>query len=119
MPCQRGEFLGYSTIESYCVPNDRLFSNFMPNSITGESYLNHPNFGLLYRICRLGDGSELYMTLYAHRLFFHVHYLAESLDVEPVSRNQARMLLEMHLRELRRLDKTQEYQKLQKVEKQM
>ncbi|MEN9217637.1 MAG: PipX family protein [Gloeomargarita sp. DG_2_bins_126] len=91
----------------------------MADSMTGESYLNHPNFGLLYRICRLGDGSELFMTLYAHRLFFQVHYLAESLEVEPISRNQARMLVENHLRELRRLGKTEEYQKLQQVEKQM
>ncbi len=91
----------------------------MPNPMTAESYLNHPNFGLLYRICRLGDGSELYMTLYAHRLFFHVHYLAESLEIEPVSRNQARTLVEMHLRELRRLGKSEEYQKLQQVEKQI
>jgi len=59
------------------------------------------------------------MTLYAHRLFFHVHYLAESLEIEPVSRNQARTLVEMHLRELRRLGKSEEYQKLQQVEKQM
>jgi len=87
--------------------------------MTAESYLNHPNFGLLYRICRLGDGSELYMTLYAHRLFFHVHHRPESLEIEPVSRNQARTLVEMHLRELRRLGKSEEYQKLQQVEKKM
>ncbi len=87
--------------------------------MSGESYLNHPNFGLLYRICRLGDGSELYMTLYAHRLFFHVHYRQESPEIAPVSRSQARSLLEMHLRELRRLGKQAEYQKLQELEKQI
>jgi PII interaction protein X len=87
--------------------------------MSGESYLNHPNFGLLYRICRLGDGSELYMTLYAHRLFFQVRYLAESLEIEPISRNQARTLVEMQLRELRRLGKREEYQKLQELERQI
>jgi PII interaction protein X len=87
--------------------------------MSGESYLNHPNFGLLYRICRLGDGSELYMTLYAHRLFFQVRHLEESLEIEPISRNQARTLVEMQLRELRRLGKREEYQKLQELERQI
>ncbi|MEN9207502.1 MAG: PipX family protein [Gloeomargarita sp. GMQP_bins_120] len=87
--------------------------------MTGESYLNHPNFGLLYRICRLGDGSELYMTLYAHRLFFQVRSQGDALEIEPVSRHQAKMLIEMHLRDLRRLGKLQEYQKLQQWEKRL
>ncbi|MCS7030005.1 MAG: PipX family protein [Gloeomargarita sp. SKYG116] len=87
--------------------------------MTGESYLNHPNFGLLYRICRLGDGSELYMTLYAHRLFFHVQPRGDSIEIEPVSRHQAKILLEMYLRELRRLGKLEEYQKLQQLEKRL
>ncbi|MEL7520201.1 MAG: PII-interacting protein PipX family protein, partial [Cyanobacteria bacterium J06553_1] len=37
-----------------------------------ETYLNHPNFGLLFRICLVGEGQELFATLYAHRLFFLV-----------------------------------------------
>lgn len=87
--------------------------------MTGEAYLNHPNFGLLYRICRLGDGSELYITLYAHRLFFQVRAQGDNLEIEPISRNQAKMFIEMHLRDLRRLGKLQEYQKLQHWEKQL
>ena len=37
-----------------------------------ETYLNHPNFGLLFRVCMVEEGKELFATLYAQRLFFLV-----------------------------------------------
>ncbi len=43
---------------------------FESHPMTAESYLNHPTFGLLYRICELEDSRELFTTLYAQRMFF-------------------------------------------------
>ncbi|HAA33067.1 MAG TPA: DUF3539 domain-containing protein, partial [Cyanobacteria bacterium UBA8553] len=37
-----------------------------------ETYLNHPTFGLLFRVCMVEEGQELFTTLYAQRLFFVV-----------------------------------------------
>ena len=35
-----------------------------------ERYLNHPTFGMLYRVCPVAAGEEIYATLYAQRMFF-------------------------------------------------
>jgi len=35
-----------------------------------EEYLNHPTFGLLYKICLVEKNRGLFSTLYAQRLFF-------------------------------------------------
>ena len=37
-----------------------------------ERYLNHPTFGMLYRVCPVAVGEEIYATLYAQRMFFRV-----------------------------------------------
>ncbi|MBF2098632.1 MAG: PipX family protein [Gloeomargaritaceae cyanobacterium C42_A2020_066] len=87
--------------------------------MSAEAYLNHPTFGLLYRVCALGEGQELFMTLYAHRLFFRVLIHPEGMEFEPMSRAQARMLVDMQLRTLRRTGKLGEYEHLQLFDKQM
>ncbi len=38
--------------------------------MSNENYLNHPNFGLLFRVCLIDVNRELFTTLYAQRLFF-------------------------------------------------
>lgn len=68
------------------------------NNQPNEVYLNHPTFGLLYRICLLKDDRELFTTLYAQRLFFTVTTSSESFIFEPISRTEARMLVESLLR---------------------
>ena len=83
-----------------------------------ETYLDHPNFGLLYRICLLEDYKELFTTLYAQRLFFIVTFSPEGIIFEPVSRSDGRMMVEARLRYLRRMDSSADYQKLQQVYKQ-
>lgn len=84
-----------------------------------ESYLNHPTFGLLYRVCDLEEHRELFATLYAQRLFFLVTTTAQGVQFDPISRSDARILLENRLRGLRRIGQTsQEYSKLQVVYKQ-
>ena len=82
-----------------------------------ETYLNHPNFGLLYRICVVGDNQELFTTLYAQRLYFFVSYQPSGWQFQPVTRNEARIQLENRLRMLRRNRKMSEAQELMKVHK--
>lgn len=85
--------------------------------MTNETYMNHPNFGLLYRVCLVEDNQELFTTLYAQRLFFLVTNGIGGVKFEPVGRSDARLMVEIRLRQLRRNGQAQEYQKLQEVHK--
>jgi len=78
-----------------------------------ETYLNHPNFGLLFRVCQVEDSQELYTTLYAQRLFFLVTNGPTGLRFEPISRSDARLMVEIRLRTLRRSGQSQEHEQLQ------
>ncbi|MDJ0649049.1 MAG: PipX family protein [Xenococcaceae cyanobacterium MO_188.B19] len=82
---------------------------------TNETYINHPTFGLLYRICLIQDHQELFTTLYAQRLFFLVTISPNKLDFETITRSDARMLVEQKMRKLRSINSLTEYQQLQKV----
>ncbi|MGI0482391.1 transcriptional coactivator PipX [Geminocystis sp. CENA526] len=66
-----------------------------------EIYINHPNFGLLYRLCIVEKNEELFTTLYAQRLFFKVIIHPQETIFEPLSRTEARLLVEGKLRRLR------------------
>jgi len=83
-----------------------------------ETYLNHPNFGLLFRICVVGDGQELFATLYAHRLFFLVTNDANGLAFEPTGRIEAKQMIDQRMRVIRRMGEQAEYAQLQKAYKQ-
>jgi PII interaction protein X len=83
-----------------------------------ETYLNHPTFGLLFRICLIEEGQELFATLYAQRLFFVVHTGASGLKFEPLGRTDARILVENRLRALRRVGQPKESEQLQAIYKQ-
>lgn len=81
-----------------------------------ENYLNHPTWGLLYRVCILEEHQQLFTTLYAQRLFFLVTTGgAAGLKFELVGRNDARLMLENRLRILRRTGQSQEYDQLQMI----
>lgn len=80
-----------------------------------ENYLNHPTFGLLFRVCLLEEHQELFTTLYAQRLFFLVRTGPAGIKFDPVGRSEARLLLENRLRLLRRTGQYQEYEQLQKI----
>ena len=84
-----------------------------PNNL--ETYINHPTWGLLYRICLVEDKQELFTTLYAQRLFFLVINDARGLKFQPVGRTEARMMLENRLRTLRRNGHSKEYENLQNI----
>lgn len=80
-----------------------------------EVYLDHPTFGLLYRICLLKDNQELFTTLYAQRLFFTVTTSSDSFAFEPISRTDARMLVESLLRRLLLDREAEKHQQLKAV----
>ncbi|MDJ0797310.1 MAG: PipX family protein [Calothrix sp. MO_167.B12] len=80
-----------------------------------ETYINHPTWGLLYRVCMVEQNQELFTTLYAQRLFFLVTTDPKGLKFQPIGRTEARMLLENRLRSLRRTGSAQEYDQLQNV----
>jgi PII interaction protein X len=83
--------------------------------MSNEIYLNHPTFGLLYRVCLLENQQELFTTLYAQRLFFLVTSTAEKTVFDPISRSDSRLLTENRLRFLRRIGSFEEYKTLQEV----
>ena len=80
-----------------------------------ENYLNHPTFGLLYRICLVEEHQELFTTLYAQRLFFLVTSEVTGFKFQPISRSEGRLMLENRLRILRRSGQYQEYDQMQKI----
>lgn len=96
------------------------FGRYNPHSdwMSAETYINHPNFGLLFRVCLLEDSRELFTTLYAQRLFFLVTVKKEDLEFEPITRSDARILLDNRLRSLRRSGQSPELSQLQAIYKQ-
>ncbi|ACK69014.1 conserved hypothetical protein [Gloeothece citriformis PCC 7424] len=83
--------------------------------MNNEIYLNHPTFGLLYRVCLLDEDQEIFTTLYAQRLFFLVKLRANRVSFEPISRSDARLLVETRLRHLRRTASVEDYQELHNI----
>lgn len=83
--------------------------------MANETYLNHPTFGLLFSVCTVEENQEIYTTLYAQRLFFLVTAKSKVVEFEPISRNDARLLVEQRLRIVRRLGTPQEYEQLQAI----
>jgi PII interaction protein X len=81
--------------------------------MTSENYLNHPTFGLLYRICIVEENQELFTTLYAQRVFFLVTSNADGISFQPVTRADARLTIDTRIRVLRRNGQISEYQHLQ------
>ncbi|MBD2329015.1 transcriptional coactivator PipX [Alkalinema sp. FACHB-956] len=83
-----------------------------------ESYLNHPTFGLLFRVCLIEEHQELFTTLYAQRLFFIVSNGSGGLQFDSISRADAKILVENRMRWLRRQGTPQEYTQLVAVHRQ-
>jgi PII interaction protein X len=81
--------------------------------MTSENYLNHPTFGLLYRICVVEENQELFTTLYAQRVFFLVTNTPTGISFQPVTRNDARLTIDTRIRVLRRNGQLKESQQLQ------
>lgn len=80
-----------------------------------ETYINHPNFGLLFRVASLDEHQELFTTLYAQRLFFLVINSPTGIKFEPISRSDAKLMVENRLRWLRRSGKSLEQEQLNSI----
>lgn len=84
-----------------------------------ENYINHPTFGLLFRLCMVAEGQELFATLYAQRLFFVVTTtIPKGFTFDSISRSDARQKFEERMRTVRRRGDYAEYDRLQTVYKQ-
>ncbi len=70
--------------------------------VSTERYLNHPNFGMLYRVASVAEGRDLYATLYAQRIFFVVTLQQRGASFEVVPLMDARHFAEQNLARARR-----------------
>ena len=70
--------------------------------VSAERYLNHPTFGMLYRVAPAGEGRDLYATLYAQRIFFLVSLQTRGATFEIVPQMDARHVAEQNLVRARR-----------------
>jgi PII interaction protein X len=86
--------------------------------MSNEFYLNHPTFGLLYRICLVDNNQEIFTTLYAQRLFFLVNNAGNNLSFQLIARSEARLMVESRMRNLRRSNLAGEYKALQQIHQQ-
>ena len=88
------------------VPAGRCPLAFNGPSPTGhvsqERYLNHPTFGMLYRVAPVADNRDLYATLYAQRIFFLVTLQARGASFEVIPLMDARHYAEQNLARSRR-----------------
>ena len=82
-----------------------------------ETYLNHPTFGLLSRICTVDENRSLFTTLYAQRLFFLIVTGPGGVQFEPVTRADARLTVENRMRALRRTGTIDELNYIQMIYK--
>ena len=70
--------------------------------MSAERYLTHPTFGMLYRVAPVGEGKDLYATLYAQRIFFLVTLQPKGASFEVIPLMDARHYAEQNLVRSRR-----------------
>jgi PII interaction protein X len=70
--------------------------------VSSERYLNHPTFGMLYRVAPVAEGKDLYATLYAQRIFFLVSLQNRGASFEVIPLMDARHHAEQNLARARR-----------------
>jgi PII interaction protein X len=66
-------------------------------------------------VCLLEEHQELFTTLYAQRLFFLVTVEPKKVSFDPISRSDARLLVENRLRNWRRRGNVQEFNSLNQI----
>lgn len=72
------------------------------DGVSTERYLNHPTFGMLYRVAKVAEDRDLFATLYAQRIFFVVTLQAKGASFEVVPLMDARHFAEQNLARARR-----------------
>ena len=70
--------------------------------VSPERYLNHPTFGMLYRVAAMSESRDLFATLYAQRIFFVVTLQPRGATFEVVPLMDARHYAEQNLARARR-----------------
>jgi PII interaction protein X len=70
--------------------------------VSSERYLNHPTFGMLYRVAPVAEGRDLFATLYAQRIFFVVTLQTRGASFEVIPLMDARHYAEQNLVRTRR-----------------
>jgi PII interaction protein X len=66
-----------------------------------ETYLNHPNFGLLFRVCMVDDIKSCLPPFMPSGCFFWSNITpSEGLVFQPLGRSNARIMLEGRMRVL-------------------
>jgi PII interaction protein X len=70
--------------------------------VSAERYLNHPTFGMLYRVAPVAEGRDLFATLYAQRIFFLVTLQTRGASFEVIPLMDARHYAEQNLVRTRR-----------------
>jgi PII interaction protein X len=74
----------------------------LPGPVSAERYLNHPTFGMLYRVAPVNESRDLYATLYAQRIFFLVTLQPRGASFEVIPLMDARHYAEQNLARSRR-----------------
>jgi len=72
------------------------------DGVSTERYLNHPTFGMLYRVAQVSEDRDLFATLYAQRIFFVVTLQPRGASFEVVPLMDARHFAEQNLARARR-----------------
>lgn len=86
---------------------------FLPEN--SKTYIHHPKYGLLQRICTVDEQKELCASLYAKSLFFLVTVKDMDTVYQPIVSEEAKKLLEKHLLNLRQKQRSLEYEQLQSI----
>ena len=79
-----------------------LNGNSARQEVSSERYLNHPTFGMLYRVAPVAECRDLYATLYAQRIFFLVTLQQRGASFEVIPQMDARHYAEQNLARARR-----------------
>ena len=70
--------------------------------MSSERYLNHPTFGMLYQVSLGIEGKDIYVTLYAQKMFFLVEVKQREVFFEVIPYLDARNQSELNLQRARR-----------------
>jgi PII interaction protein X len=89
-------------VPSVLFNSPRLFADVSAEDVSAERYLNHPTFGMLYRVSPVDETRDLYATLYAQRIFFVVTLQTRGASFEVIPLMDARHLAEQNLARSRR-----------------
>ena len=74
----------------------------LSGDVSSERYLNHPTFGMLYRVAPVAESKDLFATLYAQRIFFLVTLQKRGAMFEVIPLMDARHFAEQNLVRARR-----------------